>query len=275
MPPSDMQLSAVLETKRILTNVGLTMATNVDDHDFQEIAHVLDGPLSSPPAAFTSYGDPYCPPAARAFNAEEARCGLDCIDRQTYVHALVEHPTGAIVEYPETGATKRSSLVCKLRQFEWKSIAPPDLDSLAEAQKEIFFKTLVLYCTLAENGCVFNLGSDNGDLAVSALVDTNPDESESESSESGSNSEEESGTRLGTQRIKDSQRKLAPRSLCKGKLVLRLDEYGQSFIQCCRAAALPARPYPTASHFDFSLDTYPRLIRASSLHIRASHDIPD
>ncbi|KAF7335197.1 hypothetical protein MSAN_02353000 [Mycena sanguinolenta] len=231
MPLSDAQLSAVLEAKRILANVGLTTETNVDDRDFQEITRVLDGALPSLPAAS---GYPYFPPAARVFTAEEIRYGLDCINRQTYVHALVEHPAGAIVEYPETGAAKGVAVVHRFRidpsrfsspkeSFQYSlgdshggepnvhcgsllfavhgtpaycshekwtckglkycsasslppSPASPDLDSLAEAQKEIFFKTLALYCTLAEKG--------------------------------------------------------SPRSLCKGKLVLRVDEYGRSFIQC-------------------------------------------
>jgi hypothetical protein len=103
---SDAQPSAVLEAKRLLANVGLTTATNSDDRDFQEVSRVLEQILPCLPttAAVPTY--PYCPLAALLFTAEEIRQSLDCINRQTYVHALVEHRLGSIVEYPETGAGK-------------------------------------------------------------------------------------------------------------------------------------------------------------------------
>ena len=48
----------------------------------------------------------YKPLPARHFTSEEIRDGRGRLTRQAYVHGLVEHPAGAIVEYPESGATQ-------------------------------------------------------------------------------------------------------------------------------------------------------------------------
>ncbi|KAJ7825992.1 hypothetical protein B0H14DRAFT_2368572, partial [Mycena olivaceomarginata] len=192
---------------------------------------------------------------------------------QTYVHALLEHPIGSIVEHSQTGASKgvaiahqfsadpanfshpkdsfqyslgdshggepyiqcgsllmgpggtpascfHKHLSCKFSPIRCLPIQQTDfeplgkglkycsarslplsqlpsfkLDSLAEAKKEIFLKTLAFYRTLAEKGCAFDL------------------------------SESETCTNI----LRDSQRK---KTSCKGKLELRLDEYGRAFVQC-------------------------------------------
>ncbi|KAJ6452183.1 hypothetical protein C8R47DRAFT_998159 [Mycena vitilis] len=259
MPLSDAQLAAVVEAKRLLANVGLTTATNLDDRDFQEVTRVISQAI---PLRY-----PYSPPAARPFSAEEIRRSLDCINRQNYVHALVEHPTGSIVEYPETGASKgigiahrfsvdpaafshpkecfqyslgdsrgggepyvrcgslllgtdgtpascfHQKLSCKgLKYCSARSLPPSllpslELDSLEEAKKEIFLKTLAFYCTLVEKGCAFD------------------------SDDSGSDSDD-SDTQTGTRIIKDCRRRKPSKSVCKGKIELRLNEYGRSFVQC-------------------------------------------
>ncbi|KAJ7857576.1 hypothetical protein B0H13DRAFT_1640907 [Mycena leptocephala] len=107
MPLSDAQLSAVLEAKRLLASVGLT-TTNFDtnDHDLQEVTNIIASALPTTSACAAVQGSSYQPPAARNFTAEELRRAYDCINRQNYVHALVDHPVGSIVEYPETGASK-------------------------------------------------------------------------------------------------------------------------------------------------------------------------
>jgi hypothetical protein len=99
---------------------------------------------------------------------------------------------------------------------------PPKLNSLPEAQKEIFFKTLAFYCTLTEKGCAFELGTDGDDIGPTGLADINPDSE---------NSDSESECEARTKIIKDCRRRPSSRSLCKGKLELRLYEYGGSFVQ--------------------------------------------
>ncbi|KAJ7273845.1 hypothetical protein C8J57DRAFT_1034718, partial [Mycena rebaudengoi] len=76
-----------------------------DDSDFLEVRRVVSQALSATSSLSAIQGSLYHSPPARAFTAEEIQHDFNCINRQTYVHALLEHPVGAIVEYPETGAT--------------------------------------------------------------------------------------------------------------------------------------------------------------------------
>ncbi|KAG1788075.1 hypothetical protein EV424DRAFT_1550855 [Suillus variegatus] len=78
---SDSQLTAILSAQHILGNVGLSPC----DLDFP----------SPPPATTPSY-TPLLPSPK--------------VNRQTYVQALVEHSLGAIVKYPEMGASKDLSV---------------------------------------------------------------------------------------------------------------------------------------------------------------------
>ncbi|KAJ7631405.1 hypothetical protein DFH06DRAFT_1439242 [Mycena polygramma] len=264
MPLSDAQLCAVLEAKRRRQQILMTAI-----------------PLRYP----------HTPPAARPFSAEEIQRSLDCINRQNYVHALVDHPAGSIVEYPETGASKgigigiahrfsvdpaafsypkecfqyslgdsrggepyvhcgrlllgidgtpascsHQKLSCEgLKYCSARSLLLPslELDSLEEAKKEIFFKTLAFYCTLAEKGCSFDVETDGDGVGATGLREDPDvdDASDTEKSDSGSDSED-SDTQAGTRIIKDCRRRKSSRSVCKGKLELRLNEYGRSFVQC-------------------------------------------
>ncbi|KAJ7242720.1 hypothetical protein C8J57DRAFT_1526083 [Mycena rebaudengoi] len=278
MPLSSVQLSAVLEAKKILDDVDLTTTTNLDDSDFLEVRRVVSQALSATSSLSAIQGSLYHSPPARAFTAEEIRRDFNCINRQTYVHALLEHPVGAIVEYPETGATagvriahrfsvdpanfshpkenfqyslgdsrggepyvycgllllgsNGSPASCKeLKYCSARALSPPltplALDSLAEAEKEIFFKTLGFYCTLAEKGCGFDLRADGAEVGFTGLTDGDDDLDPESSSECC-----ESNTETSTKIIRDSQRRKPSSSVCKGQLELRLDEYGRSFVQC-------------------------------------------
>ncbi|KAF8180705.1 hypothetical protein K438DRAFT_2021287 [Mycena galopus ATCC 62051] len=287
MPLTDIQLAAVYEAKKILEDAGLTttnqLPTNQNhnlDHDFLETTHIISQALSSS-ACTAVKGYRYLAPSSRPFTAEELRRGLDCINRQTYVHAIVEHPVGAIVEYPETGAVQdvaiahrfsidptqfshpKESFQYSLGDSRWgesdvfcgdllmrrdgnpascshkrtsckglkccpaqslPAVIPLNLDSLGEAKKEIFFKTLGFYCTLVEKGCAFDLVEDGEGLRSTGLVDEDP---ESDSDSDSESDEHETGTSV----IEDCRRK-EPRSRCKGKLTLQLDEYGRSLVRC-------------------------------------------
>ncbi|KAJ7815996.1 hypothetical protein B0H13DRAFT_2460922 [Mycena leptocephala] len=269
MPLSDAQLSAVLEAKRLLASVGLT-TTNLDtnDRDLQEVTNIIASALPTTSAALLY---------------------------RNYVHALVDHPVGSIVEYPETGASKGVGIAhkfsvdpenfchpkesfqyslgdshggepyvhcgtlllgldgtpascfhkkwsckglkyCSARSLPSSPLPAFRLDSLAEAKKEIFAKTLGFYCTLAEKGCAFDLGTDGEDICSTGLTD-NADldpESESDTSDSDSELDGEPDSKTRTKIINDCRRKKSSRSLCKGRLELRLDEYGRSFVQCER-----------------------------------------
>ncbi|KAJ7848967.1 hypothetical protein B0H14DRAFT_2582749 [Mycena olivaceomarginata] len=272
MALSDAQLAAVVEAKRLLANVGLTTTTNFDgERDFLEVTRIVSQalPTSSPsPSACTAVlGSLYHPLPARPFTAEEIQRGFDCINRQTYVHALLEHPIGSIVEYPQTGASKvfqyslgdshggepyvqcgsllmgpggtpascfHKHLSCKGLKYCLAHSLPSSqlpsfkLDSLAEAKKEIFLKTLDFYCTLAEKGCAFDLVRDGEDIGSTELTDNAPDPTSDSESDSHSESESETCTNI----LRDSRRKKTSSSSCKGKLKLRLDEYGRAFVQC-------------------------------------------
>lgn len=114
---------------------------------------------------------------------------------------------------------------CSVRSLNSLPLPPLHLDSVAEAKKEIFVKTLAFFCTLVEKGCAFDLRKDGEDIDSIGLTDDDP-ESELESDESGS----ETSTRI----FKDSRRKKPLASFCKGKLDMRLDEYGRSSVQYVR-----------------------------------------
>ena len=48
----------------------------------------------------------YQPPAARHFTCDEIGRGENCVNRLTRLDAIIEHPLGSIVEYPESGSTQ-------------------------------------------------------------------------------------------------------------------------------------------------------------------------
>ncbi|KAG1727710.1 hypothetical protein EDB19DRAFT_1857471 [Suillus lakei] len=103
---SDSQHAAILAAQQILENVGLSPRD-------------LDSPSPSPAPTLPSTLLPpspevlssrYQPPPAQAFTADELSLKCDRVNRETCVQALIEHPLGAIVEYPETGACEDSSV---------------------------------------------------------------------------------------------------------------------------------------------------------------------
>jgi len=46
----------------------------------------------------------YNPPSATPFTPQEILDNKSRLTRQAYVHAVIEHPLGAVVQYPETGS---------------------------------------------------------------------------------------------------------------------------------------------------------------------------
>lgn len=60
-----------------------------------------------PSAAISTH---YIPPPARPFTDEDRVRNLHRVTRRTSAHAVVEHPIGAIVEYPQTGQRANESV---------------------------------------------------------------------------------------------------------------------------------------------------------------------
>jgi len=63
--------------------------------------------VSSPPTSTPSPSTPllfYDPPLAHMFTPEEICEKKSRLTRQAYIHGLVEHPAGVLVEYPQSGS---------------------------------------------------------------------------------------------------------------------------------------------------------------------------
>lgn len=114
MPLTDSQLSAVIAARKLLDDAGLLA---LDLHDTDPTVRELSRTIS---AALPGLGSPhvlgyrYKPPAARVFTLDELALDLNRINRQLYVHRVVEHPVNAIVEFPETGSTQG---ICVAHKF--------------------------------------------------------------------------------------------------------------------------------------------------------------
>ena len=46
----------------------------------------------------------YDPPPAHIFTLDEIRAKKSRLTRQAYIHGLIEHPVGALIEYPQSGS---------------------------------------------------------------------------------------------------------------------------------------------------------------------------
>ncbi|KAF8974325.1 hypothetical protein BDZ97DRAFT_11979 [Flammula alnicola] len=103
MPLSDIQQAAVRQAKRLFQEAGLTLGdTDVLENDAQYIASTIVDHLPSRPSPNVE-GYLYHPTPARKFTPDEKQRRENQVNRQSYIDALVDHPLGSIVEYPETG----------------------------------------------------------------------------------------------------------------------------------------------------------------------------
>ncbi|EJD41424.1 hypothetical protein AURDEDRAFT_169588 [Auricularia subglabra TFB-10046 SS5] len=220
----------------------------------------------------------YEPPPARAFTPEEIAAKRNAINHKTKVHALIDHPFGAVVEYPQTGTAAgeiiahrfpvdperpfmpyhsfqyslggncgahdaKCSLInedgkpveCKVYSYQCTGVracsfhgdnasgraegqhshsftSPSRQAALREAQmrtheatasdaeREVFMRTLAFYCSVQHDGC------------------TVAGEGAAEPSEAGTGPHHDVRAPL--------------KSRCSGKLVLKTDRNGKSFIRC-------------------------------------------
>ncbi|KAF5382081.1 hypothetical protein D9615_004312 [Tricholomella constricta] len=109
MPLSVVQLSALLQAKQILDDVGLNVHGASDDPDALQLSTFISDNMPQSPSAEVQLSQ-YEPPIARSFSEKELLAGINHINRLTTVDALIDHPLNAIVEYPQTGSCKGESV---------------------------------------------------------------------------------------------------------------------------------------------------------------------
>ncbi|KAJ7728102.1 hypothetical protein B0H16DRAFT_1331143 [Mycena metata] len=232
--------------------------------DFQEVTRVVSQALPDVPStcAGAVQGSRYCPPLSRHFTAEELRRGFDCINRQTYVHGLVEHPLGAIVEYPETGSAKGVGIAHRF-SVDPAGFSHPK-DNIQYSLGDSHGGEPYMHC----GGLLTNFNGDQASCfhqkltckwlkfcsaySLPALLPRAKLDALQEASkeifhktlgfyctlvEKGcAFALQTDGEALGVIEITDedpeSESESEPSSLCKGKLVTCLDAYGRSFVQC-------------------------------------------
>jgi len=107
MSLSNVQRSALLEVKRLLEGAGLEIPA--ESHPASHLSSLISDHLFKT-IPILSRGNVYNPPPAQKFTAEELAAKKDRITRQTRASAVVKHPLGSIVEYPETGVEINDSV---------------------------------------------------------------------------------------------------------------------------------------------------------------------
>ncbi|KIJ16179.1 hypothetical protein PAXINDRAFT_11219 [Paxillus involutus ATCC 200175] len=112
-PFSNDQLAALRYAEAILSSAGLSPqalshlspgSTHSSTHSTPTAEHSV--PPSAPNTSTPSpaiLASRYEPPMARMFTDDKVNRGLNKVNHETRVDAIVEHPLGAIVEYPQTG----------------------------------------------------------------------------------------------------------------------------------------------------------------------------
>lgn len=300
------QVGALQHARQILDDAGLlTPPPGLNDELSlaSQLREIFDAHLGSTPHPDVLKLH-YVAPPATPFTPEEIAAGKTRLTRKAYVHTKVEHPVGAIIEYPQTGAIadegvahlcrvdqeypgqpranvqfslgdvqgQSPDVVCHLlrdRQTEealkcrqskvsckyfvlikspspfWlKSFVSPgrgikrcsfSIDNHAtpsaanfagspsnegwNSRREVFSKTLGLFCALMEHGCLF----------------TDESAAERTSEEDGDDVEEETEavtTDLENYEIlQDARSRKAGVSHCKGKLILHRDKYHRALIR--------------------------------------------
>ena len=102
---SESQMVTILQAKNILDQAGLSTAdlTFSSDPDYRRLADILT--IVTPPQPSPAVqGSQYEPPAAQPFSDDDIRKNKNKINRQTSANFFIDHPVGAIVEYPQTAS---------------------------------------------------------------------------------------------------------------------------------------------------------------------------
>ncbi|KAG2136261.1 hypothetical protein BD769DRAFT_1664610 [Suillus cothurnatus] len=121
MELSSAQLNALQHAQSILDDAGLS------SHDLSAHSQALSPspssysspdtptiplgvPLSIPDPCSAILAAQYIPPPACSFTLDEISAGAHRINRQSIVHAIINHPQGVIIKYPQTGSSEGNAV---------------------------------------------------------------------------------------------------------------------------------------------------------------------
>lgn len=123
---TDLQRSALQSAQILLDNVGLSpcdlnFTSPLPTSSRSTTPSVSTSPVSTPSSPSSSPSSPtvpcptvlgtrYVPPAAQPFTDNDRQLGHHRFTRKSIAHAFVEHPVGAIIEYPQTGGAPDQSI---------------------------------------------------------------------------------------------------------------------------------------------------------------------
>src|SRR5882672_6906832 len=144
MPLSIEQLGALHQAREILYAAGLLQ--DVDLHTGSESAlhqlqWILDMHLSPDPHPVIKASQ-YVAPLVTMYTPDEIAAGANHVTWKSYVHGLVEHPFGAIIEYPQTGSDMHEAISHRF------CVKPAqDRDSISDP------KDYIQYSLGAKKGC--------------------------------------------------------------------------------------------------------------------------
>lgn len=108
MPLSIEQVGALHHARQILEDAGL-LGSEGGTSDVENLASqlvpIFDAHLGSDSVHHPHILDShYFPPPAAPFTAEQILSGANRLTRKSYVNAIVHHPVGAVIEYPQSGS---------------------------------------------------------------------------------------------------------------------------------------------------------------------------
>ena len=102
---SNSQQIAVADVLELLQNVNVQLETfaNLPQQTIQNTVNVLQEHASKLQPSLAIQKALYKLPKAVYFTEEQRLWQAHCVTRKSFVSALIDHPEGAIVEYPEAG----------------------------------------------------------------------------------------------------------------------------------------------------------------------------
>ena len=103
MDLSAVQRDALHRAQAILEEAGLSPRDLESHPPTHSSPSTSVSPLDSPPCP-AILASRYTPQPARRFTNEEVQHSANHITHQLLAHAIIRHPPGAIVEYPQTGS---------------------------------------------------------------------------------------------------------------------------------------------------------------------------
>lgn len=99
------QISALAEARRVLDSVGLTSESSRLASLSRSVDLDLDLEDSQAIPVPSVISQAYQPQPTYWFTSDECARGVNAVNRQTKIDGIIFHPSDAIIEYPETGAT--------------------------------------------------------------------------------------------------------------------------------------------------------------------------